>query len=157
MEVQRSTEIEQELSRLGWTHPKSAPEVHVYREYRPNKKINQHLPWEYTVYYRSPAWKWDLVIPISPYTNSKTGEKYGWRFNDWNPVPGQEWFGNNRWDFETDQTDPVIIARLLNEEFEDVMDNDPKMGPELLHDVLFMHRFPVQRVTNRPTKEDLNG
>lgn len=156
METSRETEVERELSRLGWTHPKSAPEVYVYKEYRPNKKTNPHLPWEYTVYFRSPAWKWDFVIPLTPYTNPKTGEKYGWHFNDWNPVPGQDWFGNNRWDFETDETDPIIVARLLNEDFEDFMDNYTKMGDDLRTNHVVSHRFPIQRVTDRPTKDN-NG
>jgi hypothetical protein len=140
--------VEAELRKLGWG-PKGQ-DLSVFREFRPNKKRNPHLPWEYTIFYRTPVWKWDFICPISGYTNTKTGEKYGWHYVDYSPSPGT-WLGNNRWDFETDVQDEVEVARLITLDFEYEMDNPPPLSDESLrNDPIFYHKYPVQRVTDRP-------
>ena len=139
MENGRDSEVEQELSKLGWTN-EVYRDIQVWKEFKQSKNMN-----EWTIYHRLPVWKWDFVRTMTPYTNPVTGiymPKRAWDF------PSKDsWVPGCRFDFET-PTDLTAkeVAVLINNEYEEWTDNpDPK-------DILWHSEYPIQRVSDRPSR-----
>lgn len=148
----RRKDIEEELGKLGWTNKDwGCDQVTVFQEYRPNKKNNNHLPWEFCVYYKVPVWEWDFVEYQGYYTNSVTGIRAGMSYRDYNPGKGN-WIHNERGDFEfASPVDTQAIAMTMDSQ------RRQQIESEVLDYKMWPWKIAVQRVEDRPTKEQLNG
>lgn len=152
METDRRKDIESELIKLGWTNEEwNCNELQVFQEYRPNKKHHPELPWEFIVFCKTPVWEWDFVEYHGYYANTKTGVRDGLSYKDYNPKQGV-WIHNERLDFEfADNTDAKKIASVMDQQ------RTEENQSEVFRYEMLPWKVAVQRVVDRPTKEQLNG